>query len=693
VTAAALKSPLAPLRWVLTSSVARVMGSGLGFVATFLVTRALGPAQSGILFATITWALALAILARWGANDRILIELAPLKGGWRQSAIAAFVNREIRASMIRAAMLLGAVLAGLWAMDEPPALDIALLVALVPATVLLQLVSAACKGMRRLTTAFAFEIVFQPLVVIAAVLAVMASRASQPFGIIAGSYLVATLAGTAGCLMVGMRGQWHGRLLTVDKADGRRRARDFGLIEITNYAATALPMLMLPFLLPPADVGILNLAFRIVASIGLLSSTVHLLTLPALSIARHRRDPQAWAHTIRRGRLLMAAVAGLFLLGVLTAGPFALRLAGEGFGVGQPCAPLPGIRRGPHDARFHRHARMVARSTLARGLPAPARPPSRPGRRAVCRQCLPKAAWQGCERHDLMASRWQSGRPRSRSDAIAPLAATLLVSALFALPANASQPWAYTLAVLALAGSYLLVFFRDIQPVLRQRAYLAFAALVAGYALLSRLGMLRVDDRLFADARILPQAAGLLFLLITAPVFAHAARAIFVPVPRWSALAVIFASAACSGLFLQAETTSVQDSGVYGVLSHGLMLQFIYFLAALAIPSRTGRFLFLLAPTPFLLASSNIGIQLTLAASVLAPRPRLIVPLLGGLLIASTLLVAYPAQQHPCQHAWNAHQFAGGGVRVRHGQHQRQPDQLFQRDRRHRVCEIGHRRA
>lgn len=335
MTAATRQSPLAPLRWVLTSSLARVAGSGLGFLATFLVTSALGPAQSGVLFATITWSLALAILARWGANDRILIELAPLKGGWRQGAIAGFVNREIRASLVRAAILLAVVLACLAALDHPPALDIALLVTLVPATAILQLVSAACKGMRQLTTAFLFEIILPPLIVIATVAAVVAARSSQSFQIVAAAYLGATIAATAGCVLWGMRGQWHARSLKIDRTNGKRRARDFALIELSNFAAMALPMLLLPFLLPPAEVGILNLAFRIVASIGLLSSTVHLLTLPTLSIARHRGDRHAWRHTIRRGRLMMAAVAILFLLAVLAAGPSILRLAGEGFLAGQ----------------------------------------------------------------------------------------------------------------------------------------------------------------------------------------------------------------------------------------------------------------------------------------------------------------------------------------------------------------------
>lgn len=230
---------------------------------------------------------------------------------------------------------------------------------------------------------------------------------------------------------------------------------------------------------------------------------------------------------------------------------------------------------------------------------------------------------------------------RDRSSAIAVPAATVLVSVLFALPPDASSPWAYTAAVVSLAASYLLVFFRNIRSSLRSGEYLLFAALVLGYIALSWLGFLRVDDRLFSHARVLPQAAGLLFMLITAPVLAHAARTIFIPRPRWASLVVILASAAGSGLLLQAETITVQGDGLYGVLSHGLMIQFIYFLFVLTVPSRLLRFCLVLAPFPLLLAASNIAIQLVLALCVLLPRARTIIPLLAAFLMASTLAIAF----------------------------------------------------
>lgn len=354
--AVALGSPLS-LRWVLSGSFARIAGSAMGFVATFIVTRELGPSAAGVLFATISWALALAILARWGASDRIMIELSPLRGGWREPVVAAFVNRETAHALVRSAILLTGVAVWHWlAGDDAPPLDLALLLALTPATVALQLVSAALKAMRLLTAAFFFELILQPLLVTGFMVMAILVEMPRTLDAIAASYLCATIAATAGCLLTAMRGQWHARRLRRGTLAGRRRAGNFALIEISNFLMMWLPTLMLPFLVSPAQVGTFNLALRMVAPIGLVSSTIFLLAVPSLASAHRHRDRAQWRATIRNSRIMMMIASALFLLGVLVAGPFVLRLAGDGFLAAQrPLALLAtlfagGVALGPSGA-------------------------------------------------------------------------------------------------------------------------------------------------------------------------------------------------------------------------------------------------------------------------------------------------------------------------------------------------------
>lgn len=322
-------------RGALSSSAARILGSGLGFAATLLVARLLGPEQSGVLFATISWALALTILARWGASDRIMIEMAPLRGGWRAPVIAAFLNRQIVSALLRATVLAGliagALVLGEHAFAIKPPISWPFLMALVPATVLLQLASAGCKAMQRLDEAFLFELVLPPGMVLAIMaLAMLAGDASR-IAMAEAAYLVSTLVAALACLAIGLRGYWHGRSLRPRLSDDKDRARDFALIEMSAFTMLWLPMLALPFLVPSAEVGIFNMALRLVAPIGLLSSTIYLLAVPALATARRQRNWQAWHDTLVRCRMMMAVVSALFLLAMVLVGPWVLDLAGEGF--------------------------------------------------------------------------------------------------------------------------------------------------------------------------------------------------------------------------------------------------------------------------------------------------------------------------------------------------------------------------
>lgn len=233
----------------------------------------------------------------------------------------------------------------------------------------------------------------------------------------------------------------------------------------------------------------------------------------------------------------------------------------------------------------------------------------------------------------------------ARTGALAAPLATIYVGILFALPAKALDPTAYAMVILGLSGAYLAIFFRDIARRLPVPEYFLLAGLVLGYVLLSRLGLLREADRLFSTARVLPQAAGLLIMLITLPAFTHAAHALFVPRVRLVPIGLVSALLAYSMLNWQVDEQMLRDNGLYGVLSPGMMLQFAWFALALRFEHKVLRFALVLLPLPFLLAASNVAIQLVLAIGVLLPRPRAIIPLLAALLAAVTLAIAFPPPQ------------------------------------------------
>ncbi len=233
------------------------------------------------------------------------------------------------------------------------------------------------------------------------------------------------------------------------------------------------------------------------------------------------------------------------------------------------------------------------------------------------------------------------GTPASVHPLALPVA-LLYTGLLFTLPEKALPQTSYAILVVALSATYVLAFFRDIIARLPLREYGLFAALVLVWLLLSRLGLLREPDRLYAAGRVLPQAAGLLILLVTLPAFTHAARALFLPRPRLVSLVLLVGLLSFAMRNWRADEQMLRDNGLYGVLSPGMMLQFVYFALVMRAENRLLRLALIVLPMPFLLAASNVAIQLMLAIAVAIPRPRRIVPWLGVVLAASVLTIAFP---------------------------------------------------
>lgn len=327
-----------PLLGAITSifrfSLIRTFGSLLGFAATFLATAALGPEDAGILFGSFAWASGLAILARWGLNDRLLLEIPPLVGSWREAAGPAIVNLDIATSMKRTAIILAGV-ALAWFTAVQMQLNIALsfwfIALFLPANVLLQILAAAAKGFDRLGRGLTFEFAVPPVIVLLTAGMIKADLLSGGFTMLAAAYFAGALVGAAGCYWTALRPVWHGRILRKFHRKARDRDRSFSMIEGIYFLNAWLIILVLPFLLPPAEVGIFNLVLRLAAAIGLVSSTIYVIMVPRLAIALKQRDLARWKSAILNCRIASVFLAILFMACVYFAGPFILAWAGQDF--------------------------------------------------------------------------------------------------------------------------------------------------------------------------------------------------------------------------------------------------------------------------------------------------------------------------------------------------------------------------
>lgn len=325
------------LAMALGISTIRALGSAFGFGATFMAARVLGPGASGVLFGTLAWASGLAILARWGSGDRIMLAIPPLASGWRRPAVAAFANREMAAALVRTAMILMAAAlawAALAAYGAQPAIALPLLLPLLPMVVALQLASATCKAAGRTGEALLCEFVLPPALVLLVAVLAMAGLLPSSLFTLGSAHVAGALIGTAAMIAFGLRPFRHWRRLRTPRWRDSTQARNFALIEIGWFLNAWLGVLLLPFLLSAPEAGVFNLAFRIVASIGVLLSAVQLQVMPRLVLAHKRRDRGDWEQAIRQSRITLAALAGAFLLALLLAGPLVMEWAGTGFSAG-----------------------------------------------------------------------------------------------------------------------------------------------------------------------------------------------------------------------------------------------------------------------------------------------------------------------------------------------------------------------
>ncbi len=370
------------------ASSVRVAGAAAAFLATLVVTRMLGAAGAGILFGTYAWAVGLALAARWGSGNAILLDIPPRNTAWRRSGIASYANAQLADAITRTAVLLaivGACVLIFKAIDYRPELSLSMLVALLPVTVILQILCATARGMDKAASSLFFEFLMLPLVVlvIAGGIWLGVMRASLEFFAIA--YVAGTGLAALACFLFNLAPFWHLRRVRTRMSRDRRRQRNFSLVELAFFLNSWAAMLMLPFFLPAEQVGIFNLVFRLVASVGLIVTTIQILILPRLSLAWRSRDAEAWRKAKRDGKIVMAALGFLYAASIFAAGRYILDLAGHEFVVGYPALLIMsacyggGIMLGPSafilnaagfDALVSRVSTSISLGSVAVLLPA-----------------------------------------------------------------------------------------------------------------------------------------------------------------------------------------------------------------------------------------------------------------------------------------------------------------------------------
>lgn len=222
------------------------------------------------------------------------------------------------------------------------------------------------------------------------------------------------------------------------------------------------------------------------------------------------------------------------------------------------------------------------------------------------------------------------------------LLATLFLAFAFALPTGLN-PVAYG-GLLGVASLIMIAprFGGSIKELFPPE-YLAFAALVLIYTLLSIANIFPHNQMLFDRSHIPHQVSGLLILMVVYPAFVEASRGVFFPTVGAANIAIAAAFALISALIFRPDDNLILEGRLYGTMAPVIFAQFAWLVVIKSlVPYRAVQALLMLAPLPLMGAGTNVFIQILAAVVCLAGGSRKIVLAAAGTVFAFTILMAFP---------------------------------------------------
>ena len=314
----------------------RILGAAFGFLATLVVTRQLGADQAGIFFASVAWASFLAIFARWGMQDVLLLSIPDLAEEIERSQLIARVAGYFRVLIVRLAVLVPLTIVAwfaLYAAGLGGLISIAAIAVLLVVTACLQMASALAKARHIPAMAFFGELVVPPILVLAALLGLAAEQGVLG---ISGATTAYAMAGLGGLLVLGLAVRKDfGKPTRIDPVPpgDLKRANTFAVTELALFVSAFGSVLLMPFLLGAEETGAFNLSLRIVAVGSLVPTSIAAVITPAMVKAWKANDKVAIHRTLRHARFMMALAAVIYAVGIWAVGPVVLAWAGTQFTV------------------------------------------------------------------------------------------------------------------------------------------------------------------------------------------------------------------------------------------------------------------------------------------------------------------------------------------------------------------------
>ncbi len=318
---------------------ARVGGTGLGFLIQLGLVRVMTPTNYGVFVVALSLAAVLSILCACGFPSVTARFIASYQRQDDKARIAGFLSSGMLHIAVTSG-LVGFLVAGLvWSglVDGNYHVPLVLACLTAPVLAVTRFSGALSNIARRFYLTYLPDVTFRPLVLAGSLL--IAYFISVPMTS-ANVLLIHVGAALAACCLIWVllrpRRQFGVEQVepVTDIATWRRAATPMIFVTLLTSFLADIDILILSVLLPAEEVGIFSVCLRIMLLIEFGIQTVFQMSTPDLAEAKANDEPVLMKLAIRRAQHVMCLFTLAALVGVAVMGEWVLLLFGERFTVG-----------------------------------------------------------------------------------------------------------------------------------------------------------------------------------------------------------------------------------------------------------------------------------------------------------------------------------------------------------------------
>ena len=320
--------------------VARVGGTGIGFLLQLALVRLMTPADYGIYIVALSLAAVLSILCAFGFPSVAARFIAAYQASGDRAKIRGFLHSALLHLLVIAALVSGGAVGLFWATDMVAAeFRMPLIVACLMAPVLaaMRLGGALSNTARRFYLTYLPDVTLRPLLLVGVLSVVFFIAVPMTSTTVLLVHLGTALL--ACCVLWAVLQPVREFSLKSDESAAevglwRRAAMPMIFVTLLTSFLADIDVLLLSVLLSPEEVGVFSVGLRIMLLIEFGLQTVFQMTTPDLAEAQAREDRTSMEAAIRRAQHVTVCFAVSALLGVVILGDTVLWLFGERFAVG-----------------------------------------------------------------------------------------------------------------------------------------------------------------------------------------------------------------------------------------------------------------------------------------------------------------------------------------------------------------------